>query len=378
MHHGERINWGQYVGYVDGDVDDIDLCSAEKMSILELNKMVGKLGHRRAAILYYYVEPNKDLSNGLRELCTDEDVNKFSEWVYKFKVMEVFCNHLTPEEIEKFRSPLIVKPVENKRCGVVIEELDEQGRIIGEPCSGKGFRMGLLFEEHTGTKDNRDVLQNSGLQQKQIGSSEQPHSAGHGQSIQQLASALDLEGRATTSASTDQHQGTFERGAASASTIQHEQASELDPERGVVSASTDQQEGTFEASTIQQPVGHHSSEQPIAKEGVIEDVSESESEHDSDRFSTGDYCGDEALLDGLIPETTGGGTSEQQFDEPLTHEVQPDSQQNNEATCTFSSQQHDAQQPQQKKNRLGEGKMYKHSSNKLEMNQKLLIHWMKM
>ena len=126
---------------------------------------------------------------------------------------------------------------------------------------------------------------------------------------------------------------------------QHEQASELDPERGVVSASTDQQEGTFEASTIQQPVGHHSSEQPIAKEGVIEDVSESESEHDSDRFSTGDYCGDEALLDGLIPETTGGGTSEQQFDEPLTHKVQPDSQQNNEATGTFSSQQHDAQQP---------------------------------
>ena len=87
------------MGYVDGDVDDIDLCSAEKMSILELNKMVKKLGHRRAAILYYYVEPNKDLSNGLRELCTDEDVNKFSRWAYKFKVMEVFCNHLTPKKL---------------------------------------------------------------------------------------------------------------------------------------------------------------------------------------------------------------------------------------------------------------------------------------
>ena len=81
-----------YVWYVDGDVDHVDICDAERMSIFELNKMVAKLGHRRATILYYYLEPNKDLSNGLRKLCIDDDVNKFSGWAYKFKVIEVFYN----------------------------------------------------------------------------------------------------------------------------------------------------------------------------------------------------------------------------------------------------------------------------------------------
>ena len=126
--------------------------------------------------------------------------------------------------------------------------------------------------------------------------------------------------------------------------IQHP-AGELDPEQATTSAPTDQHRSNVEASTIQQPIGHHSTQQPIQEEGDMEDAKESELEYDSDS-STGDYCDDEALLDGLLFETTGGETSEQQFDEPQTHSLQPDSQQNDEATGTFASQQHDAQQPQ--------------------------------
>ena len=161
------------------------------------------------------------------------------------------------------------------------------------------------------------------IQQNQNVSTKQPHSGVQGQSIQQPAS-------------------------------------ELDPERATTSASTDLYCCSVEASTIQQPIGHHSTQQPIQEEGDMEDAkeSESESDHDSDRFSTGDYCGNKALLDSLMFETTEGGTLEQQFDETQIHSnhetiinasQQPDSQANDEATGTYSSQYHDAQQRGQKK-----------------------------
>ena len=38
------------------------------MSIHELNKIIEELGHADAILMYYSVEPDKDLSNGLREL----------------------------------------------------------------------------------------------------------------------------------------------------------------------------------------------------------------------------------------------------------------------------------------------------------------------
>ena len=47
---------------------------AERMSIRELNKMVEKVGHRNAAILYYYLEPIADMGTGLRELPIDTHV----------------------------------------------------------------------------------------------------------------------------------------------------------------------------------------------------------------------------------------------------------------------------------------------------------------
>ena len=51
--------------------------------------------------MYYYLEPTKNLNSGLRELCIDADVNKFCTLAYEYKVMEVYCNNLTIEEIDQ-------------------------------------------------------------------------------------------------------------------------------------------------------------------------------------------------------------------------------------------------------------------------------------
>ena len=101
MHHRGKIRWESYISYVGGDVDDVDLCDCERMSIHELNQMVEELGHIQEIKMYYYLEPTKDLNSGLRELCTDADVNKFCTLAYEYKVMEVYCNHLTIEEIDQ-------------------------------------------------------------------------------------------------------------------------------------------------------------------------------------------------------------------------------------------------------------------------------------
>ena len=39
--------------------------------------MVEKMRPGRAAIMYYYLEPDKDPTNDLRELCTDDMLKNF-------------------------------------------------------------------------------------------------------------------------------------------------------------------------------------------------------------------------------------------------------------------------------------------------------------
>ena len=52
------------------------MCDAERMSIHELNKMVEKIGHPNATILYYYLEPIADIGIRLRELSTDTHLRR--------------------------------------------------------------------------------------------------------------------------------------------------------------------------------------------------------------------------------------------------------------------------------------------------------------
>ena len=68
------------------------------MSLQVINKIVEKCGHQ-GTMLYYYIDLRNDLNHGLKELQTDEDMRGFCDWEYEHKLMEVYCNHLTLEEI---------------------------------------------------------------------------------------------------------------------------------------------------------------------------------------------------------------------------------------------------------------------------------------
>ena len=140
----------------------IDMCDAERMSIHELNKMVGKVGHRNATILYYYLEPVADMRTGLRELSTDTHVRTFCDWAYKFKVMEVYCHHLTDPEIEELKNAVIIESPDKgkKKTGVVIEEVDEEEcitRYVGtEKSSRRDCMVGNVGGEKRAKNSQRD------------------------------------------------------------------------------------------------------------------------------------------------------------------------------------------------------------------------------
>ncbi|KAL3514047.1 hypothetical protein ACH5RR_026764 [Cinchona calisaya] len=131
LHHGGKISGNKYVSYVGGDVDHVDNCNAEKMSLHEISCTVEDLGHHDT-ITYYYLEPYKDMSNGLRELCCDGDINNFCNWAYKFKVMEVYCDHNIEEEVNEIiqNSPLVRQTHDKSISGVLIEEIDGNGDIV--------------------------------------------------------------------------------------------------------------------------------------------------------------------------------------------------------------------------------------------------------
>ena len=137
LHYGGKFNGSDYRFYTGGEVDHIDLCDGDRMSVLEINEMLKKLGYgEEEAVLYYYLEPTSVLPDGLRQLQTDQHVNQFCSWVQEYKVMEVYCDHKTIEEVLKMQ---FNEPVETyaapPKSGVLIEEIDDEGRVIEEPCT---------------------------------------------------------------------------------------------------------------------------------------------------------------------------------------------------------------------------------------------------
>ena len=82
LHYKGRFNGSDYRFYTSGEVDHVDLCDGDRMSVLEINEMLKKLGYgKEEAVLYYYLEPTSVLSNGLRQLQIDQHVNRFCCWI---------------------------------------------------------------------------------------------------------------------------------------------------------------------------------------------------------------------------------------------------------------------------------------------------------
>lgn len=128
LHHGGRIEGDKYKSYENGEIDYFDMCHGDYMSLQAINRMVEKCGHRDA-MLYYYIDPRSDLTHGLKELVTDEHVIEFCSWVCEYKLMEVFCHHLTTEEVKKLEL-IIVPPEPPTKCNVVIEEIEDECEVV--------------------------------------------------------------------------------------------------------------------------------------------------------------------------------------------------------------------------------------------------------
>ncbi|KAL3516677.1 hypothetical protein ACH5RR_023579 [Cinchona calisaya] len=93
-----QLRGKQFKTYVGGEVDHIDDCNAERMSVHEINIMVQELGHKEA-IFYYYLEPKTSLDKGLRNLQGYSDVLGMCKWVCKYKLIDVYCDHRPLSEI---------------------------------------------------------------------------------------------------------------------------------------------------------------------------------------------------------------------------------------------------------------------------------------
>ena len=169
LHHGGKIEGEKYKSYVGGEIDYFDLCHADFMSIHEINKMVEKCGHNDT-MLYYYIDPRGDLNHGLMELQTDEDIMQFCGWVNEYKLMEVYCHHLTVEEIYELQKKKELEQLSQTKSSVVIEEILDDGEILTQQAAiphrqRKGVQasrsVAALEWTHDHAGEDEDAYQNS-------------------------------------------------------------------------------------------------------------------------------------------------------------------------------------------------------------------------
>ncbi|RXH71916.1 hypothetical protein DVH24_025417 [Malus domestica] len=89
LHHGGEIS---YDIYVEGKVTYVDYCDKDLMSLPVIDDMVEALGYSERFMNYYYKIPNMDLSNGLKPIQNDFNVQSMCNFVPKDKVYEFLDN----------------------------------------------------------------------------------------------------------------------------------------------------------------------------------------------------------------------------------------------------------------------------------------------
>ncbi|TQD85599.1 hypothetical protein C1H46_028869 [Malus baccata] len=96
---------------------------------------------------YYYKIPNMDLSNGLKPIQSDSDVQSMCNFVPKDKLIEMYIEELTTEEVLTQEQQFLKSMEVNSLNKLVIEEISSLERDVG-PTSLKPIRYrGLLAIE---------------------------------------------------------------------------------------------------------------------------------------------------------------------------------------------------------------------------------------
>ncbi|GKG01379.1 hypothetical protein Tco_0306084, partial [Tanacetum coccineum] len=82
-----------------GNADWFDDVDADGFSVLEVSGMVKELGYENPQMKFYYKKPTADLDKGLEPLSKDIDVLDMLSYVNKYKLMEVFIEHLVDNSV---------------------------------------------------------------------------------------------------------------------------------------------------------------------------------------------------------------------------------------------------------------------------------------
>lgn len=74
LYHGDSFSKGQHKIYEDGDTIYIDYFSTDTMFFIEMNAVLEDLKYDEIPMVYYHLEPRKDIGDGLVVLAEDAKI----------------------------------------------------------------------------------------------------------------------------------------------------------------------------------------------------------------------------------------------------------------------------------------------------------------
>ncbi|GKE00916.1 hypothetical protein Tco_1388899, partial [Tanacetum coccineum] len=111
IHHGGRLSKAPNRLYDGGKVHWFDQIDSDGFSVVEVTHMLKCLGYVNPTMEYWYKMPDKDI---LLQLSNDKDVLRFSKYVDRCKIMQLYVVHPVDkpkplgdsEEVEETFDPL--------------------------------------------------------------------------------------------------------------------------------------------------------------------------------------------------------------------------------------------------------------------------------
>ncbi|KAG8373955.1 hypothetical protein BUALT_Bualt11G0079600 [Buddleja alternifolia] len=134
IHHGGQLLEIPSKVYVGGEVDYIDYCHPDIMSLCVLDKVMSMLGYQ-GFLAYYYLTPKSDLNTGLRHVLCDQDTIIMAEIgaQHKHRLIELYVVQ-----------PSFTGLLEATECDIsIVEESGGQGQGQGGLNTDGGVESGL-------------------------------------------------------------------------------------------------------------------------------------------------------------------------------------------------------------------------------------------
>ncbi|XP_068329820.1 uncharacterized protein [Pyrus communis] len=108
------------------------------MSLLVIYDMVEAVGYIETFMNYYFKIPNMNLSNGLKQIQSDFDVQSMFNFVLKDKVIEMYIEELTIEKAVTQEQQFLKSIEVTGPSKVVIEEISSSDENVGEINAEEG------------------------------------------------------------------------------------------------------------------------------------------------------------------------------------------------------------------------------------------------